>query len=583
MAKKRVKKSKAAPIGAIASVVVTSDSIASDVPDVGPIDADQKTLRAFVERRHPEYLEMVDHWNFLEATYKGGREWFHESIKDSAGRTNAAVSSGNIFRYIKEGEKEYKDRLIRCYRFNHTREVTDLVQKYIFKSPIIRNEDDAPPVIKAFWKRSTLSGLNITQFMKLASTASSIFGRPWIFTDTNIHDDGPISVADEKELGAQVYAYIVKPQDILDIGFSEGGDVEWIFLREWIRDDADPIRSTGMITPQYRLWTETEWHLFETQVDPQTKTINVVEINQGTNPIGRVPGFPLDHVVGDNRYSAPALISDIAYLDRAIANYLSNLDAIIQDQTFSQLAMPAQAMTPGTDEYKALIELGTKRIFIYDGEGGAKPEYLSPDPKQAGMIVGVVNKIINEIYHTIGMAGERTKSDNNVGIDNSSGVAKAYDFERMNSLLTSKADSLENGENKLIELVMLWNSGVAPDAELVKYPDTFDVRSLFDEFTLAERLAIVDAPPSIRREQMKQVIDKLFPRLADDLLKTMETDLESWPVQLDAIVTAKFGSGQTSTFPATASKTSGGQPGGSTTKPAASNRQGQVTKDTPAK
>jgi hypothetical protein len=38
------------------------------------------------------------------------------------------------------------------------------------------------------------------------------------------------------------------------------------------------------------------------------------------------------------------LIADIAYLDRAAANYLSNLDAIIQDQTFSQLVIPAEAL-----------------------------------------------------------------------------------------------------------------------------------------------------------------------------------------------------------------------------------------------
>ncbi len=56
--------------------------------------------------------------------------------------------SHNIFRYIKEGDKEYKDRLKRAYRFNHTKEVTDLVQKYIFKSPVIRNLEDAPEPIK---------------------------------------------------------------------------------------------------------------------------------------------------------------------------------------------------------------------------------------------------------------------------------------------------------------------------------------------------------------------------------------------------------------------------------------------------
>ncbi|MEZ6841312.1 hypothetical protein ABVN80_14665 [Acinetobacter baumannii] len=36
-----------------------------------------------------------------------------------------------------------------------------------------------------------------------------------------------------------------------------------------------------------------------------------------------------------------------------------------------------------------------------------------------------INKIIGEIYHTVGLAGERTKQDNAVGIDNSSGVAES--------------------------------------------------------------------------------------------------------------------------------------------------------------
>jgi hypothetical protein len=193
------------------------------------------------------------------------------------------------------------------------------------------------------------------------------------------------------------------------------------------------------------------------------------------------------------------------------------------------------------------------------------------------MIVTVVNKIINEIYHTIGMAGERTKSDNAVGIDNSSGVAKAYDFERMNSLLTAKADSLENAENELVNLVMLWNSKaiIKPDAELVEYPDTFDVRSLFDEFTVAERLALVGAPDSVRQEQMRQVIDKLFPRLQADLRKTMEDDLKSWPPSIDATITSTFGgTAQPAKFSMKGSKTAAPQPA----KP--DSKQGQVTSKT---
>lgn len=350
-----------------------------------------------------------------------------------------------------------------------------------------------------------------------------------------------------------------------------------MLVRETVRDDADPIHSSGIITDRYRLWTRTDWTLYrivETPDGPasQKKSKLIVEtIGAGVHGLGEVPGFPVDHTVGDYRWSSPSLIGDIAYLDRAVANYLSNLDAIIQDQTFSQLAMPAQAVLPGQDAYDALVEMGTKRVFVYDGEGGAKPEYLSPDPKQARLVMEVIGQIITEIYHTIGMAGQRTKSDNTVGIDDSSGVAKAYDFERMNSLLTSKADSLENAENKLNRLVMLWYDKAEPEEELVKYPDTFDVRSLFDEFTIAERLALIEAPDGVRREQMTQVIAKLFPRLAADVKQKLQDELKTWPPELDLTVTETAGgSGQPAKFPSVGKRQS--QPKNAQT----SKKQGQA-------
>lgn len=475
------------------------------------ISTDQKVLQAFLERRHPDYEEMEDHWEFLEHTYKGGREWFED----------------NIFQYLKEGSKEFEARIKRCYRFNHSREVVDLIQKYVFKSHIVRNDTDAPPEIRNFWKLATLSGLDIQQFMRIVGTESSIYGRIWVFTDSTKTAD-VLSKAEEANAMARVYAYIVGPEDALDMSFDDLGELNWFLARETIRDDADPILSSGDVEEQYRLWTRNEWALFQIQKKDDKET-QVVLVDQGIHGLGRVPCFPVDHVIGENRYSAPGLIDDIAYLDRAIANYLSNLDAIIQDQTFSQLAMPAQNILPGDDLYNQLMEMGTKRVFVYDGEGGTQPFYLSPDPKQAAIIIEVINKIIAEIYHTIGMSGERTKQDNAVGIDNSSGVAKAYDFERVNSLLASKAAALENAENKLVELVMQWHQKPVPTQEFVKYPENFDVRGLYDEVTLANQLALIDAPPSVRRYQMEQMVEKLFPRLSDELKSELRSELDSWP------------------------------------------------------
>lgn len=470
-----------------------------------------KQLVELTERRHPEYNDMLEHWDFLEACYSGGRAWFE----------------GNIFKYIKEGSEEYKERTERAYRFNHTREIVDLVNKYIFKASVTRNVKDANKSILSFWKESTRNKLPIDQYMRQISQAASTFGRVWIVVDNTGVDESDKTLKEEKESGARTYSYIVRPQDAVDMSYDEEGALNWILIREVARDDDDPFLSSGDERELFRLWTTEYWMLFERTEDGDKTSVE--ELDSGEHGLGIVPVIKCDHVESGGLYTAPALIGDIAYLDKAVANYSSNLDAIIQDQTFSQLVMPAQGIMPGEDGYDKLIEMGTKRIFTYDGEGGARPEFISPDPKQAELIIMVIKQLVNEIYHSVGMAGERTKSDNNAGIDNSSGVAKAFDFERVNALLTSKADSLDTAESGMINLVNLWNGEEPIEEDLVQYADSFDVRELADEFEITNQLTLVDAPETIRREQMRGLVEKLLPRISKDLKKQIESELKAWP------------------------------------------------------
>lgn len=481
----------------------------------------EKQLQDIVKRRHPLYEENEDHWEFLMATYKGGREWFCPD-----------EDHPNIFKYFKEGDEEYKDRLKRCYRFNHSREVTDLVNKYLFKADIIRREgSEVPTEIQNFWKNCTRNNENIEQLISSISLQSSISGRQYIVVDTTATEK-VITKKEEKETGARVIAYLVNPLHVLDMSFDENGNLNWALLFEKARDDQDPVTSSGNAIERYRLWTRNEWYLFE-NVKKQGQKAKIQLVEEGEHNLGVVPIVIHNHIKSECLYTAPALINDIAYQDRAIANYLSNLDAIIQDQTFSQLVMPAQAQISGGDSAQTVMELGTKRIFLFDGEGGASPSYISPDPKQAELIITVIKQIINEIYHSVGMAGERTKQDNAMGIDNSSGVAKAYDFDKVNALLCAKAASLRLTEAKILQLVMLWNGkpekSVTELQELITYPDSFDVRGLTDEFEIASNLQLLQAPPEVRKEQMRGLINKLFPRLDEEGKSRMIADIEKWP------------------------------------------------------
>lgn len=478
--------------------------------------SDNKQLSLLTTRRHPMYDKLLPHWEFLQNTYDGGREWF----------------TSNIFRYLKEGEQEYNERKIRAYRFNHTREVVDLVNKYLFKQEIVRNTEDAKDYLNKFWKVATKSGLSINDLVRQISLKTSQLGRVAIVVDTTNSNHDILTVADEKKNNIGVFAYIVPPQQILDYSFDEHGDLNWILLQEIGRDDEDPFSSSGNKVYRYRLWTKTSWHLYEEQSSKAKKNSKIIELkSEGYHDLGEVPVILADNTISNEEYSSTSLIDDIAYLDRAVANYLSNLDAIIQDQTFSQLAIPAQSVSSGDDSGQKVIEMGTRRLFTYDSEGGNHPFYLSPDVKQANLIITAIQKIINEIYHTVGLAGERTKEDNSVGIDNSSGVAKAYDFERVNALLMSKADSLELVERKIARLVSKWHGDEGPEDSLISYPDSFDTRSLYNEFEIACNLMLVEAPPEIRRKQMSVVSKKLFPQSSKAEKTKMSEDIESWLVK----------------------------------------------------
>ncbi|QNH71630.1 portal protein [Rhizobium phage V1VFA-S] len=530
--------------------------------------AQNDAMREFFDRRHPGYQENLPHWRFLDACYRGGRDWFYE----------------NIFRYFKEGEKEFDKRVERAYRFNHTREVVELVQKYLFKGEITRNTADAPDVVTQFWQKAMRGGASIDQLMRLVSVNNSTGGRVAIVVDNNFQGEveiaegvtRPVSIAEAKAQNFRIYAYTVPVKDILDFAFDEDGDGEllWVKLREVVRDDKDPFYSTGELVERVRLWTRTGWELYQEMETGETTVFNGIRtpvkkvelVDFGYHELGFVPVYFADHTINENPYRVTGLIDDIAYLDRAVANYLSNLDAIIQDQTFSQLAIPSQAIQSGDDMFNKVLEMGTKRIFVYDaGAGsGSKPEYLSPDPKQAGVILAVINKIINEIYNTVGLAGERTKEDNAVGIDNSSGVAKAYDFERVNSLLLAKAQSCQNAENWMVKTVLAWAGEKPLKDDLVSYPTTFDIMGLNDELVTAEALAKLQGPIEVRREQMKSVVDKIFPQLKKELRSKLHADIDKWLEGTDLLM-----------LPTSI---------GGTAKPAAApNRQGEVTSKTPAK
>ncbi|MDV5598690.1 hypothetical protein QM084_25985 [Klebsiella pneumoniae] len=70
--------------------------------------------------------------------------------------------------------------------------------------------------------------------------------------------------------------------------------------------------------------------------------------------------------------------------------------------------------------------------------------------------------------------------------------------------------------------------GVDLDEEhsLIAYPESFDIRGLTDEFAVAEKLGLLEAPDSVRRYQMEMLIEKIFPNISAAMQKEFERSLE---------------------------------------------------------
>ena len=186
-------------------------------------------LAKLVERRHPDYEDELEHWQFLESCYKGGRDWIEE----------------HLFTYHKEGAKEFRERKKRAYRFPHSREVVSLVNKYVFKGQIERSKT-LPKEIKDFWGATTIRKRGIVDYMDTISTWTSTMGRVWVVVDNNIPHDVQTE-RERKESNGRIYSYFIKPGLAYDFAYDNDGELSWFLHGEFKRKDADPLKDDGEV------------------------------------------------------------------------------------------------------------------------------------------------------------------------------------------------------------------------------------------------------------------------------------------------------------------------------------------------
>lgn len=451
-----------------------------------------------IQRRLPGHDVLSGEWEFFCKSYLGG----------------LAYIDTNLFQYFKEGDEEFARRKARAYRENHCRRIVDLINSYLFKKEAVR--DTTNTLALAFHDNIDGKGKSIAQFMKIVSQWASVFGRIFIVVDKPKLPEEETTGTQKDNINpkAKPYCYVVFPQDVLDYSLDEYGDLKWILIREYSRDDESPFNHDNGIETKYRLWMPGVCYLFNDKG---------IEIDTYDTGLKIVPILYVDNEAGGT-YSGTSLLNDIAYLDRSIFNNWSRLDVIVNEQTFSQLIFPIEGLPPEIIEDTKLrekfLQLAVNRVILYSASAGSPPAFISPDASQADFILRMIERQVKQLYSSLGMeneVGEHTQQ--------ASGVAKAYDFDKLSKLLASKADNLEEAETKINKIFSEWIS--VPIEVITDYPDEFDVRSLADELAVATELVLLNISESFMKEVMKAVVRKAMPKLEDDTMKTIMDEIDA--------------------------------------------------------
>lgn len=468
--------------------------------------------RTVLDNRHPDYERLAPDWLFWQQSYEAGA---------------AYRQSEHLFRFPKETAANYSARLKRASRINFTKQVLDLMIQYLAKEAPARKKELASTALQEFWKDTDRRGTGIDDFMKHIGLMTALYGRYYIMVDK------PTTVAknklEQKHLKLKPYVYGITPLDVLDLVYDEfSGKITQVLIREYTRGSINLLeaRSENTLQERYRLWLKTregvQWVLWR-----QGKDGNVEELDRGLANIPEIPIVEVHRLGG-------SLVEDIATLDRKVFNYESLLDQILYEQTFSTLRLPWSGRT---EEFYEQWELtvGTKSILPYDPSTGAAPDFISPDAQQGELILKAIEQTISRIYQAKNLL-DTMGSVQSSPANPSSGIARGYDFEKLNASLAAFADDLERADETLARFVNLWEGEKEEFPEdLIDYPDTFDIKTLLQSLEEAKLLSQSVYSDTFRRNLQKSLVQKAASKLSPQEFQTIMNEIEESQSGEDAL------------------------------------------------
>ena len=441
---------------------------------------------------HELYDNYATRWEYYIRSFLGGEEY-------KGGRY--------LQEYNLELENEFEKRLQFTPLDNHCRNIVHIYSSFLFRVPPTRNleslNDD--PSTQLFLDDADLEGRSFDSLLREVQQYASVYGHCWLLCDKP--NSNARTRAEELQQEIRPYLNIYTPENVMDWEWERAASgkyyLKYLKIREFRSRDKDV----------FRLW-------YLDRIDTvELMRMGAKEprlVDSVPNPLNAIPAVCLYNQRSHDRGVGISDLTDVADLQRAIYNELSEIEQLIRISNH-----PSLVKTRDVDASAgagAIIELPD------NVDPALKPYILQPSGQNLDSVIKTIQTKIDAINRLTHVGAVRATSERTV-----SGVALRTEFQLLNARLSEKAKLMELAEEQIWRFFARWQNKTFDGS--IYYPDSFDLRDWATDLEVLQQAKA----SNIKSDTFTKELDKQIARTViddDEQLSKIDDEIDNQTTRL---------------------------------------------------
>lgn len=467
------------------------------------------SVKDITQARHPLYTFNAPIWQFYADCVEGGPlfpQKYNPLARPVIGAIVETAASAGLNRYLVkhplEDSSEYIARLYKCPNVNLCGPAIDLLVGTVGAPDNVVLE--VGPDFQQMLDDVDLTGLSYLQFMADARAHAATYGHVFILVDSTKANGPLVTEADAIIQGIRPYARQILPKDMLSWRLDSNGAPTEILFRVKTEVPGSILEATDAKEEvyEYRYWDRSQWVVYKEVGE------DVVQVDQGVNPIGVIPVAVLYHK-RIKPFLGESLVKESARYGLLLTNWLSDLDATMTMQSFSQAC------------------LRSKDAPTQVGIGSAKVLHLSPETREGDQTYGAedffyrspdsgpLSTMWDSFFRLVDLANESMSLQPEATTDKShpeSGISRAWRWHATTKRLVMMATNEQETARSLFYYAARWKGMDAFNGQIV-YGTHFDLSALEQDIQNMLAIQTMGIPASAQNEMKSRIVKKALPNL----------------------------------------------------------------------